>query len=89
MTILSRDEQENMVVQFEREYGNLVMSKNCGKCGLRQFKYLALALSDDIRAIARDRYFEDDLLQHLDNLAESIEENTKLPHIYNKESIAA
>lgn len=89
MTILSRNEQENIALQFEREYGSLVMSRNCGLYKENEFNKIAERISSDIRNVAHKRYFEDDILSHLGFLADSIDANINISYQdYNKKAFA-
>lgn len=81
MTILPREEQERIAVQFERDYGELLMLKNEGKCKEEDFSIAVCKLSQEIFKAARPYYFEEDLMHYLVNLSGSIRNYLKISKI--------
>ncbi len=70
--MLSRVEQENLAVKFEREYGNLLMTQNKGVYEKEELHSRAMGLANDIKSIAKDKYFEPDIIAVMDGIFLSI-----------------
>jgi len=71
MQYLSRDDQERIIVQFERDYGLIVMEYNRTKSP--EILNKASVLAKEIKLSTKPNYFEDDLLFYLREFSFCIE----------------
>lgn len=83
MAILSRKEQEEIVLTFERDYGKLLMENNKAKTDKTAFRDNAKILILEIRKTAIPLYFEEDIIEILDGISKSIQQ-TAYQGMYNR-----
>lgn len=76
MQYIKRAEQEAIVLTLEREFSYLVKNVNRNNFSLETAALKALNLVKEIRALNKQKYFEDDLGRYLEGLATAIEEHT-------------
>lgn len=70
--MISRAEQQSLILQFERDYGLLVMQTNKDSKCTKKNKLKAIALAEEIKKAAKPYLFEEDFLDFLHDMSKSI-----------------
>ena len=72
MTILSRQEQEMIILTFEKDYGRLIMNNNKATADILEFKNKVKVLMLEIKKTAKPSVFDEDMLEFLNDMSNSL-----------------